>query len=155
MATKETPAEEVTADVSADVAADARVIATGGVSAAYLNRAIDALCGKTVPAAAQFMALHTGNPADTGAAVSALARPAINWNAGAAVAGAAVTVAAPVVQWTNVAGNSATTYTHFGVWDAATGGNFLYGKALSATVNIPTGATGTINVTPSHSYDIS
>lgn len=45
-----------------------------------------------------------------------------------------------------------TTITHYGVWSAATGGQYLYGKALSAEVALS--AQGTMTVVPTHTYGL-
>ena len=52
-----------------------------------------------------------------------------------------------VVQLTTSANNStALTVTHFGVWDAASGGNFLASGALTSSVDVELGDTVQFNI---------
>ena len=52
-----------------------------------------------------------------------------------------------VVQLTTSANNSSSiTVTHFGVWDAQTGGNFLASGSLTSSVDVETGDTVQFNI---------
>lgn len=94
------------------------------LTASAKNTMLTALAGQ-----AGFASLHTADPGTTGASEAtggspAYARKAITWNA--AAAGALDNNANPVFDV------PAGTYTHFGLWTAATGGTFLGGNPLSA-----------------------
>lgn len=96
-----------------------------------------------VTALGGFISLHTADPGTTGTGEAtggtpAYARKQTTWAGGASdgsVAGSQVTFDA-------VAG----TYTHIGIWTAATAGTFVAGFALSAPVTL--GAQGQVLVTP-------
>lgn len=95
-----------------------------------------------------YISLHTADPGDTGASEVSSAthtwyarvgvtRATGSWSAPANNGGneqisnaAAITFASPT---------TTVTVTHFGVWDAATNGNFLYGGALGTSRNIQNG----------------
>lgn len=91
-----------------------------------------------------FISLHTADPGTTGANEAtggspAYARQATTWTAGASdgvVPGSQVTIDLP-----------AGTYTHFGVWSAATAGTFVGGGTITSTT---LGAQGQIKVTPTY-----
>ena len=78
-----------------------------------------------------YASLHTADPAGTGAnevsgGTPAYARKAITWNTGSVdgqVVSNPVTIDVP----------PATTITHVGLWDAATGGNYRDKRAFSVT----------------------
>lgn len=98
----------------------------------------DALAG--FPATG-YISLHTASPGTTGASEvsgGAYARVATTWAAASAGSrtGSQVTVNVP----------ASTTITHFGIWDAATGGNYLGGGPLSASETFA--AAGAAQVTP-------
>lgn len=92
-----------------------------------------------------YISLHTADPGTTGASEAsggspAYARQQTTWTGGSSdgtVTGSEVTI--------DVA---AGTYTHFGVWSAASAGTFVGGGSLSASTTL--GAQGQIKVTPSH-----
>lgn len=96
-----------------------------------------------VTALGGYISLHTADPGTTGASEAtggspAYARKLTTWTGGASdgsVPGSQVTFDAP-----------AGTYTHFGIWTAATGGTFIGGVALSSSVTL--GAQGQVLVTP-------
>lgn len=109
----------------------------------------------TAPATV-YISLHTGDPGETGASEVAssnnysrasFTNNATNWPAasgGAKANGVAVTMPTPSGSWGTV--------THFGIWDAATTGNFLFGGALAVSKAINSGDTvqfgiGDIDVT--------
>lgn len=91
-----------------------------------------------------YISLHTADPGTTGASEAtggspAYARKATTWTAGGSdgvVAGSEVTIDLP-----------AGTYTHFGVWTAATAGTFVGGGSIASTT---LGAQGQIKVTPTY-----
>jgi len=90
------------------------------LSTAGLNVAAGA-----VRTAATHVSLHTADPGATGANPSAAARQAATWNA---VANGDFDLASTL----NFTGGAASgACTHYGLWDAATSGNFLGGGALS------------------------
>lgn len=92
-----------------------------------------------------WISLHTGDPGTTGAAEASggsptYARKQTTWTGGAAdgvVAGSAVNFDVP-----------AGTYTHIGVWTAATSGTFVGGFALSSSTGALPGQA-VVAVTPS------
>lgn len=89
-----------------------------------------------------YISLHTGDPGETGASEVAasgdyarvsVTNNATNWPAaasGSKANGAVIQFPTPSAGWGTV--------THFGIWDAATTGNFLFGGALtvSKVINI-------------------
>jgi hypothetical protein len=105
------------------------------------------------------VSLHTANPADdasgtevSGGSYARVQRDPLdaNWTAASATAGAtdnaaAITFPAPTGNWGVV--------THFGIWDASSGGNLLIHGALGTpkTINngdaAPSFATGDLDVT--------
>lgn len=123
----------------------------------FMTQALSAICGGNQTAntalGGQTLGLHTGAPGITGANAApnsgATAYKPLTWGTPTGGGGAIATVSATAVVFNNV---PAGTYSHYGVYNGS--GTFLYGKPLSATVTIPTGATGTITVTPSHTYDL-
>jgi hypothetical protein len=117
-------------------------------TAAFMNAALSAICALSGP---QQLRLHTSAPGITGAGLaSAVAAKAIAWGTPTGGGAAISTVTATPVQFDNV---PAGTYTHYGVY-ATNGTTFLYGKPFAASVVIPAGATGTVTVTPTHTYDL-
>lgn len=87
------------------------------------------------------ISLHTADPGTAGANEvpgGTYARQLTSWNTvtGSAVTGSPVTLDVP----------SGTTITHWGLWSALTGGNFLYGGQLPASETF--GSNGTYSVTP-------
>lgn len=92
-----------------------------------------------------WISVHTATPGTTGANEAtggspAYARKQTVWTAGASdgvVPGSEVTFDLP-----------AGTYTHIGVWTAATAGTYRDGAALSSPVTL--GAQGQLKVTPTH-----
>jgi hypothetical protein len=90
-----------------------------------------------------YISLHTADPGTTGASEvtggsPAYARKQTTWAGGSSdgsVAGEQVTFDAP-----------AGTYTHMGIWTAASGGTFVAGFALSSPATLA--AQGQVQVTP-------
>lgn len=101
-----------------------------------------------VTALGTYISLHTADPGTTGTSEAtggspAYARKQTTWTGGASdgsVPGSQVTFDA-----------AAGTYTHVGVWSAATSGTFVAGFALSSPVTL--GAQGQVLVTPTVSVN--
>jgi hypothetical protein len=103
----------------------------------YLRQAIyNAILKNTAftGAATLYASLHTAAPGLTGAnevpSTNAYARVAVTF--GTPTAGAGSNSAAPT--WPAPTPANWGTVTHFGIWDAATGGNYYLGDALTAAV---------------------
>ena len=92
----------------------------------------------------RYVSLHTGDPGDTGASevvggsYARVQRDAAdaNWSAGTATDGltsnvATITFPSPSANWGVV--------THFGVWDAVSGGNFIASGPLTIAKTINNG----------------
>lgn len=92
----------------------------------------------------RYVSLHTGDPGDTGVSevtggsYARVQRDAsdANWSAGTATDGltsnvGAITFPSPTANWG--------TATHFGIWDAVSGGNFLASGALTIAKTINNG----------------
>ena len=129
-------------------------------AANFMTFALSAICGSNQSAVAnlggQQIQLHTGAPGTTGAnpADGQTGRPLVAkqnlvWGPPSGGGAAIATVSATAIVFNNC---PAGTYSHYGVYNGS--GTFLYGKPLSAPVTIPAGATGTITVTASHTYDL-
>lgn len=99
-----------------------------------------------------YISLHAGSPGATGlsndqtAAITGVATRTLlaSSNLGAPVAGSGGTGRqisnTNTTQITSNAVNTSTiALTHFGLWDAATGGNFLYSGVLDQTTNVSLG----------------
>jgi len=143
-----------------------------GPSTAQLDAVLNAIARNIpfpTPPANLYVSLHTADPAQTGAnevttaagsgwvgyaRVTAAAGTA-GTAAGAVFGGGGVAGAAPTGTTTRSISNSAAltfpasggtsgsvTVTHFGLWDAATGGNWIRGGALSASQVIGANASG-------------
>jgi hypothetical protein len=112
------------------------------------------LAGSTFPTAPAnlYVTIHSATPGDTGSAANitntitgSANRILLAQSNLAAVAAASgggyerITAAVLTITAASVNG-SATTATHFAVWDAITGGNLLLHDALTASVIIDTGA---------------
>ncbi len=118
----------------------------------YMTAVLTYITGGTPTAGAvagpQVMAIYTANPGTTGTGgIPATGRPTVAWNVAASTGVAAIS-ASGTATFTNVPPG---TYQWYGVFNAA--GAFLYGKSMP-TVTVPAGATGTVNVTATHTYDI-
>ena len=89
-----------------------------------------------------YASLHTADPGAAGASelaggAPAYARVAVTWTPGATDGVATGTLATPFDV------PATTTITHIGLWDAASGGNFIDKASLSATFS----SQGTLQVT--------
>ena len=105
-----------------------------------------------------YISLHSSDPGDAGAngdvtstITSSANRTQISSAALSAVVGASgggfEVTNTGVVQLTTSANNtSPITVTHFGVWDAASGGNFLASGALTSSVDVEVGDTVQFNI---------
>jgi hypothetical protein len=100
-------------------------------SVAAENRAISGVFATTTPTPSTtgyWMSLHTGDPGTTGASEYAgVTRQ--QFPAGTASGGALSNTSTM-----NYSTSGASPVTHIGIWDAATGGNYVIGAALSTPV---------------------
>ena len=102
------------------------------------NSAVNALT-----ALGTYISLHTGDPGTVGSNEQAgTTRQATTW--GSSSSG---TASGTQVTFTSVPSGS---YTHYGVWTAATGGTFRWGFSLSPGVTLS--ASGTVLMTPRISF---
>jgi hypothetical protein len=87
--------------------------------------------------AAVYIKLHTGDPGEdcTGNAATEDTRKAVTFSAASS---GAITSSA-TAEWTNV--STTETYSHWSLWDAATGGNALWYGALSSSAAVTAGDT--------------
>ncbi|TDD97649.1 phage tail fiber protein [Actinomadura rubrisoli] len=98
--------------------------------------------GTSIAALCTHASLHTADPGGTGAsevAGGSYARVAVTWAAssgGTKTLTAAVTLQIP----------AGTTFTHFGLWSAVSGGTFRGGELLSALQSYPTGGTFDLSI---------
>jgi hypothetical protein len=113
--------------------------------------------GTSFPAALStvYVQLHSGEPGTagtnnniqstiTGSANRTSVTTSTFGGVGAATGGGfEITNNNPVQITTNAAGNA--TVTHFGIWDAVTGGNFLASGSLSSSVDVVNGDTVQFN----------
>ena len=95
-----------------------------------------------------YISLHTADPGETGASECTGGSYARQAGSFGAASGGAISTDADL-QFTSM---PACTVTHVGVWDAASGGNFLWGGALSASKTVNSGdtfeiASGDLDVT--------
>ena len=90
-----------------------------------------------------FVKLHTGDPGSAGANNAAVGSAVRAAETQAASSGGAIAQNGVAPVWTNV--GTSETLTHVSVWDAITGGNFLYSVALTASQAWVTGNTFTLN----------
>lgn len=89
-----------------------------------------------------WISLHTASPGTTGASEAtggSYARQQTTWGSasGGVINGSAVTVPVP-----------SGTFSHWGLWTAATGGTFIDGGTLSSSVTLS--AAGSVVTTPSY-----
>ena len=116
--------------------------------------------GVTFPTALSnvFISVHTGNPGANGtdndatlsvtgtATRTAVASSAFSNAANASGGGREITNSNVVQITTNASNSSTVTITHFGVWDSATGSNFLASGELTTPVGVQQGDTVQFNV---------
>lgn len=92
-----------------------------------------------------YVSLHTADPGETGASEvtgASYARQQVA-AAGWAVAASGATSNLNVIQFVSM---PAVTVTHVGIWDALSGGNFLWGGALTASRVVEAGQTARIPI---------
>jgi hypothetical protein len=112
------------------------------------NELLDAVFNNGSFAVAQpYISLHTADPSETGASEVSGGSYARQSGSFTAASGGAVETDADI-EFTSM---PAVTVTHVGVWDAASGGNFLWGGALSASKQVNAGDTFQI---PSGDLDV-
>lgn len=115
------------------------------------NNTLDWQLGGATPTrpTTRFISMHTGDPGATGASEcsgSGYARQSLTFNAASAKA------ATNASATTNTLSGALGPVTHFGIWDASTGGNFLYGGAVTTAQTFANGdvaavAIGAITIT--------
>lgn len=113
----------------------------GLATTAYANKVLDHMHraqASTAPAG-NYLALHTGDPGAAGTSNAASVTTRAQVTFAAASAGAVASNNTPT--WSNWAGTSPTTVSHFSNWDASTSGTFLNSFALTASKVVQTGDT--------------
>lgn len=104
----------------------------------YTNNGLNAAVNGIASAGTR-ISFHTADPGTTGAnEIAGTGRPATTWGAATTGSRAGTQVSAAIPGGTSV--------THWGIFDAAAAGNFIFGGALGATETF--GANGTIQHTP-------
>lgn len=126
----------------------------------FATQVLNWVKGSTFPTALSnvYVSLHTGDPGSAGTSndvtstiKGSATRTTVSSAAFTAVASASgggfEITNTGVVQITTSAVNTTTqTVTHFGIWDAATGGNFLASGALTTSVGVQLGDTVQFNI---------
>jgi len=126
----------------------------------FATQVLNWVKGSTFPTALAnvYVSLHSADPGTAGtsgdvtntitnsANRTTISSSALSTVAGASGGGFEVTNTG-VVQLTTAANNSSPiTVTHFGVWDAASGGNFLASGQLTSSVDVEVGDTVQFNI---------
>jgi hypothetical protein len=88
-----------------------------------------------------YVKLHTGDPGSAATANAAGNTTRQQATVGSAASGGTLSNSAQI-QWTSV--STAETYSHLSIWDASSGGNFLWSGAFTSGVAVSVGATFTI-----------
>ena len=105
------------------------------------NKVLDAIFnGDTVNYTDVYISLHSADPGDTGASEisgGSYARAATDSTFWTLAAGKLVDLDT-AIEFSDMPGD---TVTHIGLWDAATGGNFLWGGTLTESKTVPAGET--------------
>ena len=98
---------------------------------------LDTLGNTSFAVTTAYVALHLGDPGETGTASPAVntTRKAVTW----ASAASGSKSSSATLSWTNV--STTETYTHWSMWDASTAGNCLWSGALSASASVTAGDT--------------
>lgn len=109
------------------------------ISDYYENKILDHMLRNQAfsPPATVYVSLHTANPGEDGASEvtgGSYARQSVSFNAAAA----GLIDNDAVIEFIDM---PAETVTHAGIWDAASGGNFLWGGALSVPKSMNAGDT--------------
>ena len=126
----------------------------------FATRVLNWVKSSTFPTALTdvYVSLHTGDPGTSGTSndVTATIKGSATRTTVSSAAFSSVTSATGggfeitntgVVQITTSAVNATTqTVTHFGIWDASTGGNFLASGALTTAVGVQLGDTVQFNI---------
>lgn len=129
---------------SGDGGTDAGAVIEGRGGSVSFKTAVATFIGQQ----GTFISLHNGDPGTTGANAIGVARQQTTWGAPAAD-GVRQKITGSKVSFTGVpAGN----ITHFGVWKTVGGADFQYGSPLTPTATL--NATGNVDVTPAHTYDV-
>ena len=115
------------------------------------NNTLDWQLGGATPTrpTTRFISMHTADPGSTGASEcsgSGYARQSLTFNAASSKA------ATNASATSNTLSGALGPVTHFGIWDASTGGNFLYGGAVTtaqtfAASDVAAVAIGAITIT--------
>ena len=98
-----------------------------------------------------YVSLHTADPGTAGtnndvtASVRGVATPAFSSVGAASGGGYEITHSMVSQQTTSAANTTATTISHFGLWDTSSGGNFLASGTLTTPVEIQQGDTVQFN----------
>jgi hypothetical protein len=90
-----------------------------------------------------YVKLHTGDPGASATANAATETTRQQATFGDAASGGAISNTSQI-QWTTVAASE--TYSHVSLWDASTGGNFIWSGALASPVAVTAGGTFTIAI---------
>ena len=125
-----------------------------GLSAAIANDILDALCKNlaltTLPAAAFYVQLHTGDPGATGTAAN-VAGNATRKEVAFDAAASGATSNTTAVSWSTSEVDTSETYTHWSGWTAASSGTFL----ASGTITANAVTSGDEFQFPAGSFDLS
>lgn len=100
-----------------------------GMSSYLANKVLDAIGNNTSFAITSvYMKLHTGDPGSAGTANAATetTRKLVSF----AVAASGTMSNDAQIQWTSVTGSE--DFTHYSMWDASSGGNFLWSGTVTA-----------------------
>ena len=105
-----------------------------------------------------YISLHTSDPGTAGTSGdvtnsitnstnrTSITTASLSSVAGASGGGFEITNTGVVQLTTSATNNTALTVTHFGVWDAASSGNFLASGALTTSVDVELGDTVQVNI---------
>lgn len=101
------------------------------------NKLLDTLGNTSFAVTTAYVALHLGDPGETGASNAAAntVRKAVSWSA----ASSGSKASSATLSWTNVSNTE--TYTHWSLWDASTAGNCLWTGALATSASVTAGDT--------------
>lgn len=114
---------------------------TIGLSAYLANELLDAYCNASAfSVATPYIKLYIGDPGAVGTSNAAVETTRKLVSFGAAASGAIANDAQ--ISWTSVAATE--DYTHWGLWDASSGGNFLQSGTITAN-SVTIGDTFNIN----------
>lgn len=116
-------------------------VSTVNIANAWLNAARGGGTNMTAPSNT-YVKLHTGDPGAAGASNAAVGDATRKAVTHAAASGGAIAMNGTAPVWTN--GGTSETISHISVWDASSGGNFLYSVALSASQAWASGNTFTL-----------